>query len=100
MGDEQTLLIAFRTRGGKTRIKIEQALEEFHIPRDHYRLTTLDEESVAAGEPPARARISLRYSNAHHRHYDFLAYLACIDDIEEIRDDAKDPPMPQREAGA
>ena len=99
MGDELELLIKFRTRGGKTRIKIEQALEEFRIPRDQYRLTTVEEESPV-GALPSQSQISLRYSNVHHHHYEFLAYLAGIEDIEEIRREGVDPPVSQRKAGA
>lgn len=100
IGDEQQLLLTFRTDGGKTLIKIEQALEEFHIPRDRYRFTTIDEEGKAPGDLPVRAQISLRYTSAHYRHYEFLAFLAGIDDIEEIRRAVMNAPPFQGRAGS
>ena len=77
------MLLAFRTNGGKTLIEIEEALDEFRIPRDSCRLLPMEPADPAQG--PVQTQMSVRYCDVHRHHYEFLSFLAKIDGIEEIQ---------------
>ena len=85
-------VLAFQTQGGKTAIKIEEALDEYRIPPGDYLFAETPTAPDAAGEP--RGELLLRYCDAHRHHREFLAYLAAMPEVAEIRREPLDEPAP------
>lgn len=71
----QRTVLVFRTNGGKTLVKIEQALDEFRFPKSDYELIPAGDSSEETGTgEPSRRQMRLRYCDLHRRHREFLAY--------------------------
>lgn len=89
-------VLTFRTAGGKSLIKIEEVLAEYRFPAGDYELLPAASVSTTAAtdEPPPSERLRLRYCDAHRHHREFLAYLANMAEIEEIRREPFDLPDP------
>ena len=87
-------LLAFQTQGGKSVIKIEEVLDEYHFPLgDFHYLTPPDPETAEAGDP-AHGHLCLRYCDVHRRHREFLVYLAALPEVEAVRREPFDAPAP------
>lgn len=85
--------LTFREAGGKSAIRIEEVLDEYRFPHvDRDFLAPSQPLVQTAAEPMPRARMRLRYCDAHRHHHEFLAYLAAMDEIEEIRREPLDSP--------
>ena len=84
-------VLSFRVNGGKTLIKIEEALDEFQFPRESYEIILAE---GGTDDPPSHGQVRLRYCDIHQHHREFLAFLAGMNEIEEIRRTAPDVDMP------
>ena len=85
-------VLTFRVDGGKTLIKIEEALDEFRFPREGCEVIPT---GGAIGDKPSHGQVRLHYCDVHQQHREFLAFLAGMNEIEEIRrmdPDADTPP--------
>ena len=78
--------IVFLANGGKTLLKIREALEEYGFARDSYSLETVPPGvgETSSANPSARVRMRLRYSDSRRRHRQFLSYVASLDEVEEV----------------
>lgn len=69
-------IIRFEAHGGKTALRIEELLDDFHIPPDDQTWTcTLD---------PAIAEVSFKYHHLHRHHREALARLADLPAVISI----------------
>ena len=91
-------VLTFRAAGGKTLIKIEEVLDEYRFPAADRAIMsppTASGAPTAPGQaPPPLGRMRLRYCDAHRHHREFLAYLADMQEIEEIRREPVGGPIP------
>ena len=79
----QWAVVTFRSEGGKSLVKIEEAFDEYRVPRTDIELVTRAPDSETSGPPHGQLR--LRYCEAHRHHREILAFLANMAEIEEIR---------------
>ena len=79
----QWAVVTFRADGGKALVKIEEALDEYRVPRSDVELVPLVPAPEAGGPP--RGQLRVRFCDAHRHHREILAYLANMPEIEEIR---------------
>ena|SRR5438067_6810307 len=74
--DYVVCVIAFASDGGKTAVRIEEILDEYHVPsRDREMLTGEGNDE----------RLRLRYCHVHKHHREFLSRLAEMPNVCEIR---------------
>lgn len=84
-------VLTFRVAGGKSLIRIEEVLDEYRFPRGDYELLpstlAIDPKSMDPTplEEPPRGHLRVRYCDAHRHHREFLAFLAAMPEVEEIR---------------
>ena len=89
-------VVTFQAHGGKSAIRIEEVLDEFHVlPGDHRFLLPPLAPDTAAHETET-GQVRIRYCSAHRRHHEFLAYLATLAEVTEIRRDPLDAPVQER----
>ncbi len=86
VGEVNWATVTFRANGGKTLLKIREALEEYGFARSSYSFEPARPEPAASSstKPSARAQMRLRYSDSRRRHRQFLSYLASLDEVEEV----------------
>ena len=91
-------VLTFQAAGGKSLIKIEEVLAEYRFPSGDRELVEPPSGSASSPAEPAqpRGQLRLRYCDAHRHHREFLAYLANMAEIEEIRREPFDTVVPAR----
>ncbi|MBS0420950.1 MAG: MgtC/SapB family protein [Proteobacteria bacterium] len=67
--------LRFEPMGGKAMVKIDEILNDYHIPSDARRL------SDAAGD---LQQLEFSYCHAHKHHREFLTHLAVLPEVREI----------------
>ena len=82
-------MLTFRVDGGKSVIRIEEALDEFRCAQGDYEL--LPPATAPADGVAATAQMRLRYCYAHRQHREVLAFLASMTEIQAIQ---REPPEP------
>ena len=75
-----TGLVTFDPSGGKAIVKIEEILEDGHVPQ-----TPLEIRTTAEGLKTLR----LTYCHVHRHHRQFLTYLAALPEVREIRHESE-----------
>jgi putative Mg2+ transporter-C (MgtC) family protein len=70
------VIVSFDPAGGKTIVKIEEILEEYHVP-----YTSLGTPRA----PGERQQVRLTYCHRHRHHREFLVFLADFPEVKEIR---------------
>jgi putative Mg2+ transporter-C (MgtC) family protein len=73
-----TVTLLFEPNGGKTIVKIEEILDEYNVPWTRNKLAV--ETSASGG-----SRLSITYCDRHKHHREFLAELAALEEIAEIK---------------
>ncbi len=86
----QWAVVTFRSEGGKSLVKIEEALDEYRVARDDIELLTPVPTST---DGPPRGQLRVRFCDTHRHHREILAYLANMPEIEEIRRAPVDLPV-------
>ncbi|MFQ5766593.1 MAG: MgtC/SapB family protein [Acidobacteriota bacterium] len=67
--------LAFGPAGGKTAVKIQDILDQYHVPQESRSLEKTSEGLM---------RLSFTYCRAHRHHKNFLTQIAAIPDVKEI----------------
>ena len=89
-------VVTFDAHGGKSAVRIEEVLDEFDVlPSDQqFLLPVVTPDDTA--HAPQTGRVRVRYCSAHRHHREFLAYLATLAEVTEIRRDPLETPAQER----
>ena len=88
--------VTFDAQGGKSAVRIEEVLDEFHVLPGNQRFLLPMVTPDDAAHAPQTGQVRVRYCSAHRHHREFLAYLATLAEVKEIRRDPLEAPAQER----